>query len=217
VTETNDTLTMPPTMTRARKRPSILLDPAPSDLSEDSLHGPDRAGEPVTVTGDGQKRKLMFARKGGELHFITLEESFGERTASLSVESTASDLDGALWHLALNRKPFLAFANQSHAMQTYDAACAILNDAFADDRASQLKGRHRPEVPARDAAKDRSEWLQTLRIVGSIIALVVLGVFAGSMALRIASHVVPWKGDQGVPKALVSSPIAAGRSSGASQ
>ena len=197
----------------------MLLGPAPSDSTAGSSPGPDRAGEPVTVTGAGQKRKLMFARESGELHFVTLEESYGERTASLSVEPTANEADGAPWHLALNRKPFLAFTNRADAMLAYEAARTILNDGCAADAPSTFESRHHA-LPARDAAKDRSEWLQTLRIVGSVVVLVVLvvlGVFAGSIALRVANHVVPWKDDQSTPKPVASSPIATGRIGGPSQ
>jgi hypothetical protein len=145
--------------------------------------------EPVLVSGNAASRKLLFASKFGRLHFVTVEESYGERSASLTVKPDS----GGAWHLAFNDKPFITFANEALALAAYGEAYAILAGVF-EAKAEPPRPAYRiPEESPEEspAAREHAEWLSIPRVVGSIVAVLVLGTFASVLLLRVADRVLP--------------------------
>jgi hypothetical protein len=167
------------------------LSQPPFDVTSHPEHEPPLA-EPVLVSGDADSRKLLFASRSGQLHFVTVAEGYGERSASLTVRRAA---DGGAWHLVFNDKPFITFATEALAMAAYGEAFSILSGAFAA-KAEPTSPVHGAPEESPDARR-RAEWLSVTWITGSIVGILVLGLFAGSMLLRVADRVLPWYAKQG--------------------
>jgi hypothetical protein len=141
------------------------------------------------VSGDAASRKLLFASKFGRLHFVTVEASYGERSASLTVKPDS----GGAWHLAFNDKPFITFANEALALAAYGEAYAILAGAF-EAKAEPPRPAYRiPEESPEEspASRQHAGWLSILRVAGSILAVWALGVFAGALLFRVPDRALP--------------------------
>ncbi|MDO8728557.1 MAG: hypothetical protein Q7K26_01550 [bacterium] len=142
----------------------------------------------VTVTGDGPSRKLLFASPHGILHFIKIEESYGERSATLLVQK--NDDNPEYSDLVFNAKTILIFANNELAMKAYTDAYHILLTAFdgdhKDDDAYSGVRSSQPHI-------DNGKHISPVLIVLSILTAIIVCVFLISISLRLAGYLVPWE------------------------
>jgi len=141
----------------------------------------------VTVTGHGPSRKLLFASAHGVLHFIKLEEGYGERSATLMVKKNVED--GSHWDITFNSKAILTFATHDLAMKAYTDAYQILASAF--DREDEISDEFAHSAIASPPEKP----FPYLFAISMTALIIVLGVFSISMTLRMADHMLPWHSD----------------------
>lgn len=152
----------------------------------------ERLFERATVTGNADKRKLMFSRPSGEICVVTVEESYGERLASLHLEvgRDSKILQGReVWRLFLNEKPFMAFATRDLAMQAFEDSNRLLADTFKSGTGADPFGAR--EIIRHGAPKE-SVW----REVAKVCAVLVAAVFAVCMAVRWSANLLQTPGEK---------------------